>query len=251
MIIICEWDTWQTYRKDRGQPPWIKVHRRLLRNKKWLSLTEAERGQLLCLWLLAADHDGKIDMEASMIKQLTYMSKPPNLKKFSELGFVAVDDANVTSMWRQDDANMTPQSSTDKSSTEKNRHNYWLFWFNQFWSVFPKKVAKLEAQKAWKTLSPSEKLAEEICKDVVRKTTRPDWQKDNGKFIPHPATYIRGRRWEDECDVKNRSPTREKIETCPKCGGIFVNGKCRCDDLPPEERRVNLDRLNKLTDKIG
>jgi len=27
------------------------------------------------------------------------------------------------------------------------------------------------------------------------------WTKEGGKFIPHPATWINGRRWEDEIKV--------------------------------------------------
>ena len=26
----------------------------------------------------------------------------------------------------------------------------------------------------------------------------PQWQKDNGQFIPHPTTWLNGKRWEDE-----------------------------------------------------
>lgn len=25
-----------------------------------------------------------------------------------------------------------------------------------------------------------------------------DWQKDGGKYIPYPSTWLNGRRWEDE-----------------------------------------------------
>jgi hypothetical protein len=24
------------------------------------------------------------------------------------------------------------------------------------------------------------------------------WQRDDGQFIPHPSTWLNGRRWEDE-----------------------------------------------------
>ena len=27
------------------------------------------------------------------------------------------------------------------------------------------------------------------------------WSKDNGQFIPHPTTWLNGRRWEDEVSV--------------------------------------------------
>jgi hypothetical protein len=88
-IQITNWDKWQSYRKDRGQPPWIKIHRRVMRNPEWVSLSDGERGQLVAMWLLAADHDGVIPASPEVIQKLCFMSKPPNLSKFHELGFLA------------------------------------------------------------------------------------------------------------------------------------------------------------------
>ena len=87
-LKIMNWDKWQTYRKDRGQPPWIKIHRRLMRNPEWVSLTDAERGQLVSMWLLAADHDGVIPASAPLIQKLCFMSDEPNLNKFTDLEFI-------------------------------------------------------------------------------------------------------------------------------------------------------------------
>ena len=90
-LKIANWDRWQTYRKDRGQPPWIKIHRRVLRNPEWVSLTDAERGQLVVMWLLAADHDGVIPASADVTQKLCFMSEPLNINKFIELGFIEND----------------------------------------------------------------------------------------------------------------------------------------------------------------
>lgn len=99
-LKVSNWDKWQTYRKDRGQPPWIKVHRRILRNLEWVSLSDAERGQLLAIWLLAADHNGVIPASPEMVQRLCFMSSPPNLNKFIELGLLTPSgchsDASVT-----------------------------------------------------------------------------------------------------------------------------------------------------------
>ncbi|KKL61244.1 hypothetical protein LCGC14_2197270, partial [marine sediment metagenome] len=57
-LRIRNWDKWQSYRRDRGQPPWIKVHRSLMRDMNWVSLSDAQRGQLVAIWMLAADQDG-------------------------------------------------------------------------------------------------------------------------------------------------------------------------------------------------
>jgi hypothetical protein len=36
------------------------------------------------------------------------------------------------------------------------------------------------------------------------------WQKDNGKFIPHAATWLNGKRWEDELTPKYSPPEIRK-----------------------------------------
>jgi len=66
--------------------------------------------------------------------------------------------------------------------------------FTDFWEAYPKKVAKGSAVKAWEKHTPP--LAK--CLETLSWQKRsPDWNKDEGKFIPHPATWINARRWED------------------------------------------------------
>lgn len=121
-IQITNWDKWQSYRKDRGQPPWIKIHRRVMRNPEWVSLSDGERGQLVAMWLLAADHDGVIPASPEVIQKLCFMSKPPNLSKFHELGFVASngcqDGVTVASSGSQC---VTPKAEAEENREEKRK----------------------------------------------------------------------------------------------------------------------------------
>ena len=70
--------------------------------------------------------------------------------------------------------------------------------FTTFWSLYPKKVAKPVALRAWIKLSPSEPLQGAILASLKRAMTSDDWLKDEGRYIPHPATWLNQRRWEDE-----------------------------------------------------
>jgi hypothetical protein len=103
-LTIRNWDRWQSYRKDRGQPPWIKVHRALLRDPNWVALTDAQRGQLVAIWMLAADRSGVIPASAAIVRKL-----------FIEKGFIdgCQVDANVAPGRRQHD-------QPEKSREEKN-----------------------------------------------------------------------------------------------------------------------------------
>uniref|UniRef100_A0A6M3JQ34 Uncharacterized protein n=1 Tax=viral metagenome TaxID=1070528 RepID=A0A6M3JQ34_9ZZZZ len=96
-LKIHNWDKWQTYRSDRNQPPWIKIHRCVMRHPEWVSLTDAERGQLVAIWLLGADHDGVIPASPTIVQKLCFMEKSPDFDRFIELGFIENSiDAKLT-----------------------------------------------------------------------------------------------------------------------------------------------------------
>lgn len=70
--------------------------------------------------------------------------------------------------------------------------------FDDFWNQYPKKVSKAEAEKAWRKLKPKGQLLVDLMAGLDRQKVSRDWQKENGQFIPHPATWLNKRRWEDE-----------------------------------------------------
>jgi len=69
--------------------------------------------------------------------------------------------------------------------------------FEQFWTAYPKKQAKQDAAKAFRAAKLKPEQLQTVLQDIKRRGSSPDWQKDGGKFIPLPATYLRGKRWED------------------------------------------------------
>lgn len=73
--------------------------------------------------------------------------------------------------------------------------------FASFWKRYPKKVAKPQAVKAWRKTKPTGQLLADLLAGLERHMASADWQKDGGQFIPHPATWLNARRWEDEPDT--------------------------------------------------
>jgi hypothetical protein len=69
--------------------------------------------------------------------------------------------------------------------------------FDSFWSAYPRKVAKPAALKAWRKAKPTDRQIDAIVDDVRKRQNSDEWQKSDGQFIPHPATYLNQRRWED------------------------------------------------------
>lgn len=70
--------------------------------------------------------------------------------------------------------------------------------FEKFWKLYPNKKGKAAAEKAWAKLKVDQPLFDLIAKGLGRQCVSPSWTKDNGQFIPHPATWLNGKRWEDE-----------------------------------------------------
>lgn len=70
--------------------------------------------------------------------------------------------------------------------------------FEAFWSNYPKKVSKLDAERAWKKLKPDALLFSRIIAGLQKWNASDQWAKEGGRFIPNPATWLNGHRWEDE-----------------------------------------------------
>ena len=92
-LTVPKWADYQRYRRDRGAPPWIALQRKLLRNPEWVSLSNADRGLLVVIWMLAADNDGRIEAAdvAGYISAVGCMPRP-DLSALINAGFVTVSD---------------------------------------------------------------------------------------------------------------------------------------------------------------
>lgn len=78
--------------------------------------------------------------------------------------------------------------------------------FDAFWQSYPRKKAKHAALKAWKRINPNEQLHADILSAVERAKTSDDWLRDQGRYIPHPATWLNDGCWEDEVAVHADGP---------------------------------------------
>lgn len=70
--------------------------------------------------------------------------------------------------------------------------------FDRFWALYPRKVGKSAAEKAWAKIKVTADLFDLMAKSLAAWTVSTDWTKDGGQFIPHAATWLNGKRWEDE-----------------------------------------------------
>jgi hypothetical protein len=85
--------------------------------------------------------------------------------------------------------------------------------FADFWSAYPRKTQKQIAFTSWCKINPDPELKKKILAALQQHSKSTSWTKDDGQFIPYPATWLNQRRWEDETTV-NR----------PKVGGGRFEG---------------------------
>jgi G3E family GTPase len=81
--------------------------------------------------------------------------------------------------------------------------------FEIFYSSYPKKKKRVEAEKAFAKLNPDDVLFQTILTALENQKQSEDWKKENGRYIPLPSSWLNGRRWEDE--VPNIPKAKDNI----------------------------------------
>ena len=76
--------------------------------------------------------------------------------------------------------------------------------FEIFYKEYPKKVGKENARKAFKKLDFNETLLNTMILAIKAQRGSEQWIKNDGEFIPHPATWLNGKRWLDEVKKERR-----------------------------------------------
>ena len=80
--------------------------------------------------------------------------------------------------------------------------------FDAFWNAYPRKTGKTQASKAWSKLKQVDRTK---AVDILP-THVAYWHRAGTatQFIPHPATWLNGRRWEDELpSTSSQQPRRQ------------------------------------------
>lgn len=98
--------------------------------------------------------------------------------------------------------------------------------FAGFWQAYPRKVAKPRALSAWRQLKPDAQLCERIRTGLAHHQS--EWTRHGTTLdkIPHPATWIHDRRWEDERQTHLEPAGWEHLYDCADCGTAHPTRMC-------------------------
>ena len=116
--------------------------------------------------------------------------------------------------------------------------------FEQFWSLYPKKVARKEAEKAFGKLKSDERLRalEAIPKHVEYwKATDTDKM-----YIPHCASWLNGWRFDDEIELP-QPKTIEKVWWTSEAGMLAKGREHNTEPRPGETWDRFKQRLTTLS----
>lgn len=70
--------------------------------------------------------------------------------------------------------------------------------FEAFYRAYPRKDKRKAACRAWDKLKPTEPLLRVMAAALAVQMRSEEWQREAGRYIPMPSSWLNGRRWEDQ-----------------------------------------------------
>ena len=84
--------------------------------------------------------------------------------------------------------------------------------FQIFYEAYPKRKSKGKAWKVWENIKPRPELLKAMLDAIECAKNTEEWQKEKGKYIPYPATWLNARGWEDEIEAQEVDPWKKYAE---------------------------------------
>lgn len=136
---------------------------------------------------------------------------------------------------------LTPSSSDDDGVSP----------FDQFWKAYPRKVGKQDALKAWTKLKPYASLVTTILAAIAAQREGADWRRDDGQYIPHPATWLNAGRWLDEVRPYVEPPLKLPPGWWETPEGMKKAGAMLTPPLSPNKGEFQKDFANRIRAALG
>jgi hypothetical protein len=93
--------------------------------------------------------------------------------------------------------------------------------FNEFWVAYPRKVGKRDAQTTFVRLMRRQEAPTQD--QVLRAVAGLIAEGREMRFIPHPATWLRQGRWDDEMPTQEAEPVFVEKPFCGQCQRGWVS----------------------------
>ncbi len=220
---------------------WIKISVNLFSDDKIRLIRAMEHGdKMILIWLQLLLLAGRVNQDGLLVLSNTEVPYTEEmmasqfevdldilhgaLEVFKQFGMVEIiDDIYHIANWSKHQAvdgmekireqtRERVRKYRKKTETPKKEPDRQKERFERFWAVYPKKVGKGAAEKAFAKYKPSEELTERMIRAVEAAKRSAAWLREDGQYIPNPATWLNQRRWEDELPEAQTMTSSRRLE---------------------------------------
>lgn len=208
---------------------WIKLHRSITDSPEWRAEPFTRSQAWIDLLLLANHKTGHIRIRGILVTvergQVGYSEETlairwrwsrgkvrrflQHLIELSQISRNSVQqNPRVSSLititnYELYQANDTTNGTTKSQQTVqeqecKNKKNKYSDDFLSFYEAYPRRANKPAAYRAWKKHNGDLPSLEILYAAIETQKQSKQWQADNGKYIPYPATWLNGEGWMNE-----------------------------------------------------
>lgn len=198
MLKIKNWEKFNLYNaknpRYQKKMTWFKFYGTdYINNIEIHKLSFEQKAILVELWCLGSESDGVLPENFEIAFRLHY-----------PIDFIEkIVGELFTRGWLEENYTTV---SIEKIREDKIREDIVLDKFNDFWKMYPasnRKVNKSGCMKLWQSQN-LEPLGDKII-NHVKMMSETDWKKDNGQWIPMPATYLRQERFNADVAPKRKA----------------------------------------------
>ena len=121
----------------------------------------------------------------------TKMSEAGKRSAERRLNKVEETPTHVEPMLNLPSTEVEPVFNREEERREEERRENVSEQFEGFWKAFPRKTDKARAKRSFLRLTKTE---QELAVNNIQRL----YSETPAQFIPHPSTYLNGKRWEDQ-----------------------------------------------------
>jgi phage replication O-like protein O len=202
-----------------GSGDWVAAANKALLNKEVLAVFESREAaeqeehkviqetSINPLQRNAARFTGSTRTESGQVVQ-SVDTRTDSVQGVQESDLARTDSVQVDrtdSVHTKDNLPKDKEQKTKSIAPQATREN-----FEKFYSAFPKKKSRAQAEKAFAKINPDEQLLTAILAGLQRAMKSGQWQ--DPQYIPYPASWLNAKGWEDEVQTEYSEPERAVIQ---------------------------------------
>ena len=244
-------DKFQELMTWRGGPEAFMVW--VLLAEAWATQTRDKRNSGV-LWSWQDGRPATIEELAKKVRlpTKTIEAAIPKLLKIQWLEEYTVNTPDLQRKYTVNTPEIQTQTRLDIDKTRQDLSALSRAGFEQFWKTYPKKKSKGQAERAFAKTNPDEQLLATMFAKIEQAKMSEDWRKDNGQFIPYPATWLNAKGWEDvyslpyqHKDLENRKAAEQRAQWAREGKAIAASSKPQAVRLKEALQQVKNEKQRK------